>query len=530
MEKLSMQTRVILAALLSFGFFILFDNYYVKDIREQQKLSQTIKQSNENPIIDNSQNTQSSPPSMSMSNEDSNIIAPVSEDTQNIIATITAKDFDIYIDDKARISNVLLKGKKFGEDGLKILDDGAVKPLELRFSNKALNKEAFNTKYQIAKSSYELINKTTIVLTQKLTNLTITKTITFLRDGSYVVNVSTTKNVDMFITSGYRPSAENDAFVFNGSIIKNDDDTLTMYEDGDVSANENFSKASLAGSVDKYYTSLFYSFRNDLEGVISTYKDEDSLVFVKLINNRSLNGYIGEKNYAKLNRIDSNLVDIIDYGFITFFAKPLFQFLVYIHSFVNNWGWSIILLTIVIKLLVFPLTYKGMMSMGRLKEITPQIKEIQAKHKGDPAKSGSAMMALYKKHNASPMGGCLPILLQIPVFFAIYRVLLNAVELKGAEWILWIEDLALHDPYFILPILMGGSMFVQQLITPTTLTDPTQQKIFKFLPVIFTIFFLTFPSGLVLYWIINNLLSIIQQFYINKKIEFNKIQREQNQR
>jgi YidC/Oxa1 family membrane protein insertase len=159
--------------------------------------------------------------------------------------------------------------------------------------------------------------------------------------------------------------------------------------------------------------------------------------------------------------------------------------------------------------------------------VSPKVKELQAKYKGDPQRMNAAVMELYKKHGANPLGGCLPLLLQIPVFFAIYRVLLNAVELKGAEWALWITDLAHMDPYYILPILMGATMYYQQRITPSNFTDPLQEKIFKFLPLIFTFFFVTFPAGLVLYWSVNNIFSIAQQFVVNKKFEAHKKAKEE---
>jgi YidC/Oxa1 family membrane protein insertase len=163
------------------------------------------------------------------------------------------------------------------------------------------------------------------------------------------------------------------------------------------------------------------------------------------------------------------------------------------------------------------------MSMQKLKDLAPQIKVIQEKYKGDAQKSSAAMMDLYKKNNANPMGGCLPLLLQMPVFFAIYRMLLNSIALKHSEWILWIDDLSVMDPYFVLPILLGVSMYVQQTITPTTITDPLQKKIFKFLPLIFVFFFMTFPAGLTLYWFVNNVFSIVQQYYINTIFDKRKL-------
>jgi YidC/Oxa1 family membrane protein insertase len=160
-----------------------------------------------------------------------------------------------------------------------------------------------------------------------------------------------------------------------------------------------------------------------------------------------------------------------------------------------------------------------MVSMQKMKDLAPKMKELKEKYKGDPQRLNAATMEMYKKHGANPLGGCLPMLLQIPVFFAIYRVLLNAVELQGAEWILWIHDLSRMDGYYILPLLMGASMFLQQQMTPNNFTDPMQEKVMKYLPVIFTFFFITFPSGLVLYWFVNNLFSILQQFIVNQQFK-----------
>ena len=193
--------------------------------------------------------------------------------------------------------------------------------------------------------------------------------------------------------------------------------------------------------------------------------------------------------------------------------------MLWIHDYIGNWGWAIILFTLLVKLILFPLSYKGMMSMNKMRDLAPKMKELKEKYGKDPAKMNQQTMQLYKKHGANPMGGCLPMLLQIPVFFALYRVLLNADELQGAPWIGWIVDLSDKDPYYVLPLLMGISMFFQQKITPNTMTDPMQKKIFQWFPVIMTFFFLTFPAGLVLYWLTNNLLSIAQQQIINISYE-----------
>ena len=253
--------------------------------------------------------------------------------------------------------------------------------------------------------------------------------------------------------------------------------------------------------------------------VLSKVGEDKPILFVTGKPHMQLHGYIGPKLYNRLFAISPKLTVAIEYGWFTFIAKPMFSVLNYLHGHLGNWGWAIVFLTLFIRLLLYPLTYRGMVSMQKLKAISPQVKEIQAKYKGEPQKMQAKVMELYKKHGANPLGGCLPMLLQIPVFFAIYRVLLNAIELQGAPWILWIEDMALMDPYYVLPVLMGISMYYQQKMTPSNFTDPMQEKIFKFLPVIFTAFFFTFPAGLVLYWFTNNLFSIAQQVFVNRGFE-----------
>jgi YidC/Oxa1 family membrane protein insertase len=208
----------------------------------------------------------------------------------------------------------------------------------------------------------------------------------------------------------------------------------------------------------------------------------------------------------------------------------MFQLLSWLHGMFGNWGWSIIALTLIIRLILYPLTYKGMVSMQKIKKLSPKLKEIKEKYKGDPQRINAATMEMYKKHNANPLGGCLPMLLQIPVFYAIYRLLLNSVELQGAPWLLWVNDLSRMDQYYILPILMGASMLLQQRMTPQNFTDPMQEKIMKYLPVIFTFFFLTFPSGLVLYWFVNNLFSILQQFIVINSFKIKKMLKKRSKR
>ncbi len=225
--------------------------------------------------------------------------------------------------------------------------------------------------------------------------------------------------------------------------------------------------------------------------------------------------YIGPKEYDRLKAADHDLERSVDYGWFAFIAKPLFVALKFFYRLVGNWGWAIIVLTVVIKLLFAPLTHKSQKSMRRMQKLQPHFAELKEKHKGDPARLNKEMMELYKKHKVNPMGGCLPMLIQIPVFIALYRVLGNSIELRHAPFIFWLHDLSAKDPYYVLPIVMGVSMLVMQKMTPTAM-DPKQNMIMMLMPVMMTFFFINLPSGLVLYFTVSNLLTMAQQFYINK--------------
>jgi len=227
--------------------------------------------------------------------------------------------------------------------------------------------------------------------------------------------------------------------------------------------------------------------------------------------------YAGPKEHDRLVKLDHGFEYIIDYGFFSIIARPLFWILKFFHSFLGNYGWAIILLTISVRIPFIPLVSRGQKSMKRLQELQPKMTEIREKYKKDPQKMQKEMTDLYKKHKVNPVGGCLPMVLQIPVFFALYKVLLISIELRGAPFLLWIVDLSAKDPYYILPVVMGITMVVQQKMTPSTM-DPKQAKLMMLMPVVFTFMFLNFASGLVLYWLVNNLLSIGQQVVINRRL------------
>lgn len=227
---------------------------------------------------------------------------------------------------------------------------------------------------------------------------------------------------------------------------------------------------------------------------------------------------VGPKEQARLAPIAEGLELTVDYGWLTIISKPLFIALAWIHSVVGNWGWSIILLTLAIKLVFYKLSEASYRSMARMRKLQPEMKRLKERYPDDRQKMNQELMTLYKKEKINPLGGCLPILVQIPVFIALYWVLLESVELRQAPWMLWIQDLSERDPFYILPLLMGATMFLQQKLNPAPM-DPIQQKIMMGLPLVFTVFFIFFPAGLVLYWVTNNTLSIAQQWVITRRIE-----------
>jgi YidC/Oxa1 family membrane protein insertase len=227
--------------------------------------------------------------------------------------------------------------------------------------------------------------------------------------------------------------------------------------------------------------------------------------------------FAGPKIQPMMEKIAPGLELTVDYSFLTFIGKPIYWLLNQIHDAAGNWGVAIIGVTLCIKLLFFPLSQASYKSMAKMRKIQPRLKELQERFADDRPRFNTEMMAMYKKEKVNPLGGCLPILVQIPVFMCLYWVLSETVEFRQAPFVLWIQDLSIQDPFYVLPLIMGITMKIQQSLNPAPI-DPIQAKVMKMFPIVFTIFFLFFPSGLVLYWVVNNTLSIIQQWYITKKI------------
>ena len=524
-----MQKRMLIMTLVVFVFFVAYEFLVLKPKKEAQAAQAAQEksvQANSAPqVVQDSTNPASAP--VSNISSPSNIVDALSTKAimpNDIVSTITTGKNIIQIDKLGRVAQVtLLERQYITEDGshIKLFEANQLRPLEVRFADANINNEAFNVSVTASAATVDATKDTqTLILTQVLKDTVLTKTFTFYADGHYDLKASSTNNKQFFITAGFRPNVLADMYADHGVIVKLLDGTLDVTVDGDSDKSKTYAGAKFLSAFDRYYTTVVYNFDKTFQVSLMPDKESNPQGFVHSENSSiSFSGFIGPKEHKTLTALNPELTDVIEYGWFTFIANPMFLFLQFIQSYVGNWGWTIVIATILIKLALYPLSYKGMVSMQKLKDLAPKIKDLQTKYKDDKQKQSAHMMELYKKNGANPMGGCLPLVLQIPVFFAIYRVLLNAIELKGAEWIFWIHDLAEMDPYFVLPILMGVSMFLQQKITPNTLQDETQRKIFQFLPVIFTFFFLWFPAGLTLYWFINNLFTISQQFYINKLFE-----------
>ena len=524
-----MQKRMLIMTLIVFVFFIAYEFLVLKPQQEAKAAlakQEQVQKENSAPEVNTSTpqmvSTDVNGNPIDMSKSVNALSAKTIASSQIVSVIKTAKNI-IEIDTLGRVAQVTLLEEKYKDENaaqIKLFEANQLRPLEVRFADVNLNAEAFKVSAIASLSNVDATTSTQeLTLTQTLSDTVLTKKFTFYPDGHYDLTVNTTNDKQFFITNGFRPNVLADMYAVHGFITKLNDSTLKTIEDGDSSKNENFVGTKFVSNFDRYYTSLIYNFKKSLSVTVMPDEQSNPQAFIHGGSNITFSGFMGPKNHRDLEALNPELIDVIDYGWFTFIAKPMFLLLQFIQGYVGNWGWTIVILTILIKLVLYPLSYKGMVSMQKLKDLAPKMKEIQAKYKDDKQKQSMHMMELYKKHGANPMGGCLPLILQIPVFFAIYRVLLNAIELKGAPWMFWVHDLAEMDPYFVLPVLMGVTMFLQQKITPNTMQDEMQKKIFQFLPVIFTFFFLWFPAGLTLYWFINNLFTIGQQYFINQVFE-----------
>lgn len=370
--------------------------------------------------------------------------------------------------------------------------------------------------------------------------LTVVKTYTFTR-GSYVVNLDqkvvnssdkpwSGRQYTQFLRIPYTDPAGN-SFIrtYAGGVIYTEEEKYQKVQFSDM-ADEDVKATTTGGwsaMIQHYFAAAWIPPSNQetnlyskaLEGEKFLLGSYSAPVTVASNSEQDLKAtlFVGPKIQPVLESVAKGLELTVDYGWLTVIAKPIYHLLNFIHSFIGNWGFSILGVTFVIKLLFFPLSASSFKSMAKMRKIQPRLKEMQEHYADNRQLFNQKMMALYKEEKVNPLGGCLPILVQIPVFISLYWVLIETVELRQAPFALWIQDLSSQDPYYILPVLYGISMKIQQGLNPAPI-DPIQAKVMKMFPIVFTFFFLFFPSGLVLYWIMNNTLSILQQWYITKHI------------
>lgn len=401
-----------------------------------------------------------------------------------------------------------------------------LKPLALKFATGEATKKINQTLF--ATDAPESITLTPehpdaeVVFHLTLDNgVSITKKMAFSH-GSYRIGLDMAVNVpggdvtgSSFGLAWTGLGGDKDTISYHGPVVLVDGKRLA--DAPKVNESKDYAgKVLWSGLTDKYFCGVFLLDAEKSNVTASQPYEKGYEITVQLASNagpNKLSLYAGPKDHVILDKAGHDLDRIINYGWFNIIASPLYMALLWINTFVGNYGWAVIILTVLVKLIFWPMTQSSFRSMEKMRTVQPQLKKIQERYKNDKAKMNEEMIALYREHRINPLSGCLPIVLQIPVFVALYKVLLESIELKGAPFMLWIHDLSVKDPYYVFPVLMGISMFVQQKMSPAS-TDPIQRNIMLILPVVFTVMFINFPAGLVVYWLVNNLLSILQQYMI----------------
>ncbi len=397
---------------------------------------------------------------------------------------------------------------------------------------------AAQTQYRLDDSAEQL----SVPLKWSENGILVTKTYVFNR-GDYLINVNhqiTNQSNQDWNGSQYRQITRSRPletskflYTYTGAVIYNEEVKYEKidFDDMEETAFKMDSVGGWTAMIQHYFLSAWVAqpSENNLLYSIANRKNNPSTYTIGMRSSSQQIGagqqgefnsqlFVGPKLVERLEEISPGLDLTVDYGALTFLSKPLYWLLSFFNDLVGNWGFAIILLTLLVKAVFFKLSETSYKSMAKMRKVGPRLKTLKERYGDDRQKMNQAMMELYKTEKINPMGGCLPILVQIPVFIALYWALLESVELRQAPFILWINDLSVMDPYFVLPLIMGASMLIQQKLNPAP-PDPIQAKVMMVLPIVFTVFFAFFPAGLVLYWVVNNILSITQQYIITKRIE-----------
>ena len=433
-------------------------------------------------------------------------IKPQSIKNKNIdILKYTFKDFDIYITPLGgRIYKLV--DKKYNVDLITEKERNLnLLPLQIATGNGEIDNILNSSEYKVS------IKDNTILMELKRDKIALTKILEV--EGNFIRLKIESKGVEnIYINAGTFPE-EPSFYTHHGPVIKLGEEVIRMdpedIKDSEIVTGE----IKFAGEESRY---MFKGFLGSTEHVIVKRFDLENnpVTFTFVLYKKPIIFYAGAKEYARLR--NTELSEVIDFGKLKLIVKPIFYILYWVYEQTGSWIFSIIVLTILVRIFMFPLGYKSTVAMMKLSKLAPRIEEIRQKYKKDPVRMQEEMMKLYKEAGFNPASGCLPILLQIPIFFALYKVLIITVDLK-LESFFWISSLAEKDPFYILPILMGGSMILQQKLNPNP--DTKQNIIMYISAIVFTFLFASFPSGLVFYWTLNNLLNIVQN-YIIKKVMF----------
>ncbi len=455
-------------------------------------------------------------------------------DTQGgVLNSVKLKDYPVDVDHKDEYLELIYKR----DDSLYIIQNG------LRSANNPA--PTHYSLFTAAKTEYVMQDgqqTLSVPLTWMENGIRVVKTYVFHR-GDHLISVNhkvQNNSAEVWSGSQYRQIQRSKPlktsrilYTYTGAVVYNDEIKYEKIKFEDME-DKSFQQSSIGGwaaMIQHYFLSawvaepesenLLYSIANTKRNP-STYtigmRSAAQQVAAGTQGEFNAQLYVGPKRVKRLEEISPGLELTVDYGVLTFLSKPMYWLLSFYHSVVGNWGFAIILLTLTVKALFFKLSEASYKSMAKMRKVGPRLKTLKERYGDDKQKMNQAMMELYKTEKINPVGGCLPMLVQIPVFLALYWALLESVDLRQAPFILWINDLSVMDPFYVLPLLMGASMLIQQKLNPAP-PDPVQAKVMMALPVVFTVFFAFFPAGLVLYWVVNNTLSITQQWFITKRIE-----------
>lgn len=542
-----MEKRILLAIVLSFLVLVLYQALFVKKTLPPETPAETAPVVDKKPSQEVSPKRQPSFPSTPQKpepKEEEKILEPISEEVQEQILI----DTSLY---QAVWSN---KGAVLKSWRLKKYKDEEKEDFELvSFHSEEINKYPFSlltddpsfddlinsALYSFSESKIELKEgqKGEIRFLYADEGGNRVEKIFIFQDGKYAFDVKlnvwkNAQEIEPHLLWGPSlgnpsPSSEKKRFGGGSGVVVFTANKVHRLDEKKFTPEKSyFNFVQWAAYEDNYFTALFLaSFEKSTAAFLKEEKEQVPYLFLALTHPQR--AYLGPKEYDALNEFSNQAKNLIKFGFFGWIAQILLKTIKSIHNLIPNWGFCIIILTLIIKILFFPLTYSSTRSMAKMQELQPKIKALRAKYKkakqdiSQRRKMNEEIMKLYKEHGINPAGGCLPMLVQIPIFWGFFRLLVVSIEFRHSPFIFWIKDLSVKDPYYVTPILMGITQFISQKITPTS-ADPTQQKMMLIMPVIMTIFFMNFQSGLVLYWLTNNVLQIGQQLIMNRLMQKKK--------